>query len=90
VPITKFDKALFDEKQKYVYAILESKVLTDKGKSIVRKYQLTYDAQRAYKELVNHHINSTKAMIDSSSILSYITSTKLGTGDWSGKLNRSS
>ena len=70
--------------QKYIYAILESKVLTDKGKSIVRGYETTFNAQLAYKDLVDHHLKSTKALIDSASILSYITSSKLGTGEWQG------
>jgi hypothetical protein len=83
-PSTQNDKDLFVEKQKYVYAILETKVLTDKGKSIVRGYETTFDAQKAYKDLVDHHLKSTKAMIDSASILSYITSSKLGTGEWTG------
>ena len=83
-PTTPDEKDLFIEKQKYVFAVLESKVLTDKGKSIVRQYEATFDAQLAYKGLVDHHLKSTKAMIDSASILSYITSSKIGQSDWQG------
>jgi hypothetical protein len=32
------DKLLFEEKQKYVYAIFEQKLLTDKGKALVHEY----------------------------------------------------
>jgi hypothetical protein len=64
---------LFNEKQKYVYAILGQKVLTDRGKAIVRNHEHDYDAQKVYQELKDHHLKSTKAMIDSSAILSYIT-----------------
>ena len=84
VPIHAEDIELFDEKQKYVYAILEQKVLTDRGKGFVRDHERTYDAQKVYEKLVDHHLKSTKAMIDSSSILSYITSVRLGNGTWKG------
>ena len=50
-PSTTTDIALFDEKQKYLYAILEAKVETAKGKSIIRSYEATYDAQKAYADL---------------------------------------
>ncbi len=84
VPLTTEDKELFDEKQKYVYAILEQKVMTDRGKGFVRDHEADYDAQKVYLKLVDHHLKSTKAMIDSSSVLSYITSVKLGSGMWNG------
>jgi hypothetical protein len=84
VPLTETAKELFIEKQKYVYAVLESKVLTDMGKSIVRDFEDSYDAQQVYKKLTEHHLKSTKAMIESSTILSYITSVRLGSGEWSG------
>jgi hypothetical protein len=73
-PLSQADKELFDEKQKYVYAILEQKVLTDKGKALVRDHESDYDAQKVYEKLQKHHLSSTKAMMDSSAILSYITS----------------
>ena len=83
-PKTTSETDLFNEKQKYVYALLESKVLTDRGKAIVREYEETFDAQAVYKKLVEHHLRSTKAMIESSTILSYITSVRLGNGEWTG------
>jgi len=83
-PTTREATELFDEKQKYVYAILESKVLTDRGKAIVRGHENDYDAQKVYKKLKEHHLKSTKAMIDSSDILSYITAARLGSGEWKG------
>jgi hypothetical protein len=75
---------VFTEKQKYVYAILESKVITDRGKAIVRDYEDTFDAQAVYTKLVEYHLKSTKAMFESSSILFYITSVRLGNEEWSG------
>jgi hypothetical protein len=76
---------LFHEKQLYMYAVLESKVLTnDAGKAIIRRYEEDANAQKVYAELVEHHLRSTKAMIDSSSILSYITSVCMGNGEFQG------
>ena len=83
-PKTPSEEELFIEKQKFVYAILESKVHTDRGKAIVREYEDTFDAQAVYKKLTDHHLKSTKAMIESSTILSYITSVRLGSGEWNG------
>ncbi len=83
-PTTDEEKALFAEKKKFVYAILESKVLTDRGKAIVRDHEKDFDAQAVYKKLQEHHLKSTKAKMDSSTILSYITSARLGTGEWRG------
>ena len=84
VPPTTEDRDLFTEKQKFLYAVLESKVLTDRGKAIIRDHENDFDAQAVYKKLVAHHLTSTKAMIDSSTILSYITSSRLGSGEWRG------
>jgi hypothetical protein len=46
VPTTKQAKELFIEKKKYVYSVLESKVITDKGRVIVQEYKDTFDAQK--------------------------------------------
>jgi hypothetical protein len=59
-------------------------VLTDRGKAIVRAFEDTFDAQTVYQKLVEHHLRSTKAMLESSTILSYITSVRLGNGEWTG------
>ena len=83
-PNTVEEKELFDEKQKYMYAVFEKNLLTDKGKALVRQYQVKYDAQRIYKELKDYANKSTKASMDASGILTYITSVKLGDGKWKG------
>jgi hypothetical protein len=44
----------------------------------------TFNAQQVYDKLTKHHLKSTKAKIESSTILSYVTSTRLGPGEWSG------
>ena len=84
-PATPEDIDLFDQKKHYLYTVLENTVLTDRGKAIVRQHEATYDAQKVYKALLDHHLTSTKAMMDSSTILSYITSVRLGDGKWKGK-----
>ena len=84
VPVSLDDIALFAEKQKYVYAVLESKVLTDRGKSIIRDHEHDFDAQKVYQKIKSYHLKSTKAKMESSVILSYITSSKLGDGTWNG------
>jgi hypothetical protein len=63
VPTTASEHELFTKKKKYVSSILESKVLTDRGKAIVRAYEGTFDAQEVYKRLTEHHLKSTKARI---------------------------
>jgi hypothetical protein len=84
VPTTADDIALFSVKQKFVDTVLESKVQTDRGKAIIRDHEHDFDAQKVYKKLKNYHPKSTKAKIESSVILSYITSAKLGDGSWNG------
>ena len=83
-PNTQEEKELFMEQKKYVYAVLESKLLTDVGKSLVREHEKDFDAQSVYIKLQAHHLKSTKAMINSSKILSYITSVRLGNVEWKG------
>jgi hypothetical protein len=82
VPSTADEISLFAEKQKFVYAVLESKVLTDRGKAIIRDHKHGFDAQKVYKKLKDYHLKSTKAKIKSSVLLSCITSAKLGDGTW--------
>jgi hypothetical protein len=76
--------ALFIEKQKFMYAVFEKTLKTDKGKALVRQYQATFDAQKIYKELSEYAMKSTKATMDASSLLSYITTTNLADGKWKG------
>jgi hypothetical protein len=84
VPTTSIEIDLFQEKQKFLYAVLESKVETAKGKAIIRRHESSFDAQKAYAELQTHHLTSTKASLSSIKILGYITSAKIGDGSWHG------
>ena len=76
--------ALFMEKQKFMYAVFEKTLLTDKGKALVRQYQHTFDAQSIYRDLSAYAMLSTKAAIQASSLLSHITTVTLGDGHWKG------
>jgi hypothetical protein len=84
IPITPDDIALFQEKQKYLYTVLESKVLTDRNKALIRDHEHDFDAQKVYQKLKAYHLQSTKAKMESSVILLYITSSRLGEGTWNG------
>ena len=84
LPTTSDEISLFGEKQKYMYAVFEKTLLTDKGKALVRFYQKTYDAQSIYRELQQYALQSTKANMDASGLLAYITTSNLGDGKWRG------
>ena len=83
-PSTKDEQALFDEKQKYMYAVFERTLLTDIGKSIVCKYAEKGDAQNVFHELSEYYEKSTKAAMYSGELLTYITSAKFNDGTWKG------
>ena len=78
------DKELFDQKQKFMYAVFTKTLLTDKGKSLVREHDTDSDAQTIYQEVFLHAKRSTKASVDASELLAYITTSRLGTGLWKG------
>jgi hypothetical protein len=64
---------LFQEKQKYIYAILKFKLETAKGNAILCKYESMFDApQKANAELTEHHLKFIKASLIK--ISSYTTS----------------
>ena len=65
-----------------MYAVFEKTLLTDKAKALVRQYQSTFDAQKIYELLSDYAMHSTKAFMDASSLLSYITTTNLADGKW--------
>jgi hypothetical protein len=77
---------LFWGKQKFLYAVLEAKVETAKGKSIIRQYQNTYDVQKAYEKLEEHHLTSNTAMFATNKIMEYLTTVCLNDGSLHGTL----
>ena len=80
IPQNQAARDLFVEQQKFMYAVFEKTLLTDKGKALVRQHQHTFDAQAIYRELSAYAMLSTKATMNASSLLSYITTTTLGDG----------
>jgi hypothetical protein len=86
VPHTSAAYNLFWEKQKFLYGILEAKVKTAKGKSIIRHYETTFDAQKAYEKLEQHHLTSNSAMFAANKIMEFLTTVCLNDGSWHGSL----
>ena len=76
------DVILFKEKQKFMYAVFERTLQTDQGKAFVRAHEADFDAQSIYKDLVDYSIKSTKASLDASDTLIYITTARIGDGSW--------
>jgi len=56
----------------------------DKGKALVRSYESTTDAQKIFNNLCQDALQSTHSSINSSRLLSYITSVRIGDGHWNG------
>jgi len=75
-------KDLFEAKQKYMYAVFERVMLTDKGKALVRSHEADANAQKIFNKLCKDALRSTCSSIDSSRLLSYITSVRIEDGHW--------
>ena len=85
VPQTQEEKELFKEKQKYMYAVAVIILQTDIGIEQVGTHEKILDAQKVFSSVLNHYLKSRTADIDSSDVLTYITSAKLDDGRWNGK-----
>jgi hypothetical protein len=83
-PTYAIELALFNEQTKFVFGVFEKHLQTDKGKALVRKYHATSNSQAIYKELTEYALESRKASLDTATLLSYITSARLGNGKWKG------
>jgi hypothetical protein len=59
VPKTDEEKAVFQEIQIFMYAVMEEHLKTDKGRSFVSKCKVDNNAQSIYCELKKHRISST-------------------------------
>ena len=51
-PKNAVEKALFDEKQKFVFSVFREHLLTAKTKKVVREHASKHDAQKIYQNLV--------------------------------------
>ena len=71
------EKELFEHKQIFMYSVFNINLLTDIGKTIVRKYQKTNDAQAVWKDLEDHMLHSSKGSSDKRRLTQYVTTTVL-------------
>jgi hypothetical protein len=79
------DIALFDEKQKYMYLVLEQILQrTVEGKVIVRSHDADRNARLIYSEFLQVMTQSTEAMMDSGELLSHLATAKISDGSWRG------
>jgi len=78
------EKNLFEVKQRFMYAVFEKILQTDKGKALVRTHEKAADAQKIFDELCKDALRSTHSSIDSSRLFSYITSVRIDDGLWNG------
>ena len=83
VPRTPKEVILFRDMQTFMYAVFEEHLKTDKGKSLVSRFEDTRDAQSIYRELKKHAQNSTAAQISGDTLLKYITAARYP-GNWRG------
>jgi hypothetical protein len=73
------EEATLDQAQSYYFfSVLNSVFLTDKGKTIVRKYQSTFNARQAYAEMVEHMTKSTKAQHKKQELMNFLVTSKFG------------
>ena len=85
-PGTQEEKDLFAVQNKFMYSVFERTLLTSQGKTFVRQHENDYDAQTLYTSLLQYLRSSTKGIMKTSSILSYLSSTKLGDDSWKGSI----
>jgi hypothetical protein len=77
------ENADFQEMQIIMYAVMEEHLKTDKGKSLVSKYEVNNNAQSIYRELKKHGTSSTAAWLAGDTLMKYIINAKYP-GEWRG------
>ena len=71
------EKDLFEAKQVFMFSVLDKHLLSDMGKTIVRKYMHTTDAQSVWKDFQEHMKSSSKGASEKRRLTQYVTSTVL-------------
>ena len=71
------EKELFDAKQVFIFSVLDKHLLTDMGKTIVRKYVNKTDAQSVWKDFQEHMKSSSKGASEKRRLTQYVTNTVL-------------
>ena len=67
-------------RQECTFQIFLANILIDTGKYFFRKYNTTFDAQSIWKEYSAHCMKFTAAQINTSDLLTYITSIRINDG----------
>ena len=74
---TNAEKDLFEPKQISMFSVFDKHLLTDMGKTIVRKYVHTADAQSVWKDFQDHMKSSSKGASEKRRLTQYVTNTTL-------------
>ena len=76
-PQSNSEKELFEAKQAFMFSVLDKHMLTDMGRTIVRKYVHTTDAQSVWRDFQNHMKSSSKRASEKRRLTQYVTNTVL-------------
>ena len=71
------EQELFEAKQVFMYKVFNETLLTDMGRTKVRKYLKTTDAQAVWKEYSEYMTTSSKGASEKRKITHYLTNTVL-------------
>ena len=71
------EKELLVAKQAFMFSVFDKHLLTDMGKTIVRKYVHTTDAQSVWKDFQEHMKSSSKGSSEKRRYTQYVTNTVL-------------
>ena len=71
------EKELFEAKQVFMYKAFNETILTDMGRTKVRKYLKTTDAQAVWKEYSEYMTTASKGASEKRKLTQYITNTVL-------------
>ena len=70
-------KDLFEAKEIFMFSVFDKHLLTDMGKTIVRKYVHTTDTQSVWKDFQDHMKSSSKCASEKRRLTQYVTYTTL-------------
>ena len=69
------EQELFEAEQTFMFSVFNTNLQTDMGKTIVRRYLATTDAQAVWKELSEHMKTSSKGASEKRRLTQYVTNT---------------
>ena len=69
------EQELFEAKQTFMFSVFNTNLQTDIGKTIVRRYLASTDAQAVWKELSEHMKTSSKGASEKRRLTQYVTNT---------------